>query len=270
MITPRMCFVLLYSEDVFNLSRNFKLQKVGNTEWVIENYDFNEMSKSIDELIILNINKNQKPISKKFITNISPLIEKSLMPVGIGGGIKNYETAKFYFDNGADKIIINSNFFQNDTNFIQKIINQYGSQSVVASIDYKKQGLKNAEVYIDNGDKKLGISLFDAIRKIEVLGAGEILLNSIDRDGVGYGYDIETLKEVNKITSLPIIPCGGADNYHHLLEGIKTSFLYAVSTSHIFNFMGDGLKETKKLLIKEGYNFINWDYSTLKISNENK
>tara|TARA_X000001036_G_C20631126_1_gene787252 strand:- start:815 stop:1288 length:474 start_codon:yes stop_codon:yes gene_type:complete len=154
MISPRMCFVLLYSEDTFNLSRNFKLQKVGNTEWVIENYDFNEMSKSIDELIILNINKSQRPVSKQFIKNISPLIEKSLMPVGIGGGIKNFETAKFYFDNGADKIIINSNFFQGDVSFIEQIVNQYGSQSVVASIDYKKQGLKNAEVHTDNGEKK--------------------------------------------------------------------------------------------------------------------
>ena len=231
-----MCFVLLYSEDVFNLSRNFKLQKVGNTEWVIENYDFNEMSKSIDELIILNINKNQKPISKKFITNISPLIEKSLMPVGIGGGIKNYETAKFYFDNGADKIIINSNFFQNDTNFIQKIINQYGSQSVVASIDYKKQGLKNAEVYIDNGDKKLGISLFDAIRKIEVLGAGEILLTSVDREGTGKGLDVELLREVRNSISISIIIHGGVGSFEDLYDAFNNHQADAVCVASLFHY----------------------------------
>ncbi len=270
MIAPRMCFVLLYSEGVFNLSRNFKLQKVGNTKWVIDNYDFNEMSKSIDELIILNINKNKNMNFENFINDIKPLIEKSFMPVGIGGGINSFQTAKYYFDNGADKIIINSEFFKNNNKFINKIVDKYGSQSVVASIDYKNQGLVNAKLFIDSGKKEIDLNLKDAIKKVELLGAGELLLNSIDRDGVGYGYDIETLQEVNNITNLPIIPCGGADNYLQLLEGIKTNFLHAVSTSHIFNFMGGGLKETKELLIKQGYNFVNWDYTNLKFINEKK
>jgi cyclase len=270
MITPRMCFVLLYSEGVFNLSRNFNLQKVGNTSWVIDNYDFIEMSKSIDELIILNINKNKNADHKNFIKDIKPLIEKSFMPVGIGGGIKDFDTAKYYFDNGADKIIINSEFYKNENNFIEKIVERYGSQSLVASIDYKNKGIDDAELFIDNGKKKIIKGLKEAIKKVETTGAGEILLNSIDRDGVGYGYDLLTLKEVNGITKLPIIPCGGADNYLHLLEGIKTDYLHAVSTSHIFNFMGEGLKETKQLLINEGYNFVKWDYSNLSFKNDKK
>ena len=154
MITPRMCFVLLYSEGVFNLSRNFNLQKVGNTSWVIDNYDFIEMSKSIDELIILNINKNKNADYKNFIKDIKPLIEKSFMPVGIGGGIKDFDTAKYYFDNGADKIIINSEFYKNENNFIEKIVDRYGSQSLVASIDYKNKGINDAELFVDNGKKK--------------------------------------------------------------------------------------------------------------------
>ena len=91
MITSRLCFVLLYSENKFNLSRNFNLQKVGNTRWVIENYEFEEMSKSIDELVILNISKNNSYNFDEFISDLKPLIAKSFMPVAIGGGIYNYE-----------------------------------------------------------------------------------------------------------------------------------------------------------------------------------
>ena len=270
MITPRLCFVLLYSENTFNLSRNFNLQKVGDTNWVIENYDFAEMSKSIDELIILNISKDNNYNYDQFISNIKPLIEKSFMPVAIGGGITNYEVAKKYFDNGADKIVINSSFHRNQNRFINKIVDYYGSQSLVASIDYKKQGLENAEVFINGGIEKISKTLKNTIKIVEDVGAGELMLNSIDRDGVGYGYDIQTLKEVNEVTSLPIIPCGGADNHIHLLEGIRSNFLHAVSTSHIFNFMGEGLKETKNMFIEKGFNFIKWNYKNLKINEKKK
>tara|TARA_B100000965_G_scaffold400913_1_gene423697 strand:+ start:1066 stop:1869 length:804 start_codon:yes stop_codon:yes gene_type:complete len=265
MINSRLCFILLYCDKKFNLSRNFTLQNVGDTEWVIGNYEFNEMSKSIDELVILNISKNDQHNFDEFILNIKPLIERSFMPVSIGGGIKNFEIAKKYFENGADKIIINSAFHRNENNFINKIVDSYGSQSLIASIDYKKQGMQEAEVFIDCGQMKLNKNLKDTILEVEKIGAGELMINSIDRDGVGYGYDLKTLREINDITSLPIIPSGGADNHIHLLEGIQSNFLYAVSTSHIFNFMGEGLKETKNTLIEKGFNFINWDYSTLKI-----
>ena len=140
----------------------------------------------------------------------------------------------------------------------------YGSQSLVASIDYKKTGINDAEVFINSGQEKINDKLEDVIRKVEKLGAGELMLNCIDRDGVGYGYDFQTLKEVNEISKLPIIPCGGADKLYNFLD-IETKFLHAVSTSHLFNFMGTGLKETKDMLIEKGFDFIEWNCSNLKI-----
>ena len=146
MISPRLCFALLYSEENFNLSRNFNLQKVGDTNWVLENYEYEEMSKSIDELTILNISKNTSHNFEQFISDIKPLIKKSFMPVAIGGGVYNFDVAKKYFENGADKIIINSAFHNNTNKFIDKIVDVYGSQSLVASIDYRKEGIKDAQV----------------------------------------------------------------------------------------------------------------------------
>ena len=127
MISSRLCFALLFSEGKFNLSRNFNLQKVGDTKWILENYEFEEMCRSIDELTILNISKDNRYDYDEFISCIKPLIKKSFMPVAIGGGINNFDTAKKYFDNGADKIIINSAFHKNTNEFINKIVDVYGS-----------------------------------------------------------------------------------------------------------------------------------------------
>ena len=191
MITPRLCFVLLYSENTFNLSRNFNLQKVGDTNWVIENYDFAEMSKSIDELIILNISKDNNYNYDQFISNIKPLIEKSFMPVAIGGGITNYEVAKKYFDNGADKIVINSSFHRNQNRFINKIVDYYGSQSLVASIDYKKQGLENAEVFINGGIEK-GLELAQNYTANDYHKPTDEVRDDWDWEGIEQDMDIFT------------------------------------------------------------------------------
>ena len=83
---------------------------------------------------------------------------------------------------------------------------------------------------------------------------GELLLNSIDRDGLGYGYDYETLKEVRSICDLPIIAAGGADNYIELVKGIESNYLNAVSTSHLFNFIGKGILQTREEMIKMNAN----------------
>ena len=162
------------------------------------------------------------------------------------------------------KIVNILNFTHNESNnqrYYNYIIGKWLRRYIMAF-------LNNAEVFINCGQTKINKSLKDTIKMVEKMGAGELMINSIDRDGVGYGYDVETLKEVNDITNLPIIPCGGADNHIHLHQGIETTFLHAVSTSHIFNFMGEGLKETKELLIKRGYNFVNWDYENLRLTNE--
>ena len=140
-----------------------------------------------------------------------------------------------YFDNGVDKIVINFSFHQNPNRFINKIVDNYGSQ-LVASIDYKKQGIENAEVFINGGREKISKTLKNTIKIVEDLGAGELMLNQLT-EMVLVMDDIQTLKEVNEITSLPVIPCR-RHNHIHLLEGIQSNFLHAISTSHIFNFMG--------------------------------
>jgi imidazole glycerol-phosphate synthase subunit HisF len=255
MIKKRVCFTLLYFEGSFCISRNFNLQKIGDINWLLDNYDFENILQYLDELIILNINKNNAPLiyDKKFFDDTDKILKKCFLPVSLGGGVNNLEIAKKLFNHGADKIVLNSAFFDN-TNLITGISNLYGSQSVVSSVDYKNSGLNNATIFTKNGNQNINLSLKDCIENIQNLGAGELILNSIDRDGLGYGYDYETLKEVRSICGLPIIASGGADNHFELLRGIECEDVNAVSTSHLFNFMGEGLSQTRKEMIKNSAN----------------
>jgi len=132
MLKKRLIFTLLYQDENFYLSRNFKLQKVGNLQWLKKNYNFSLIAKSIDELIILNVSRNKNDI-KKFTDTIKKVIENCFIPVSVGGKITHLDVAKKYIDAGADKLVVNSNLF--DLSLIDKIAKTYGEQSLIGSLD---------------------------------------------------------------------------------------------------------------------------------------
>jgi len=178
------------------------------------------------------------------------------IPISAGGGIKTIEDAELLFKSGADKIILNSLLFQNPT-IVKELINSYGSQSVVASIDCKLDSGSYA-VYIKDGTLKLEVTLAEYINYLEELGIGEIILNSIDRDGTGFGYDKMLIESVNCLTSLPLIIAGGAGNESHLAECLKIDHVSAVATANLFNFIGDGLPKARENLLLNGFNLAKW------------
>ena len=251
MLKKRIIFTLLYNEGHFCLSRNFNLQKVGDVKWLIENYDFYNILENIDELMILNISKAKKGerYSEKFFNDFDNLFSKAFVPISMGGGIKNFATAKKLFEKGADKVILNTAFFNNEE-LIKKLVNTYGSQSIISSIDYRISETGNLTIYTDNGNEKIDLSISDCINYVQDLGAGELFLNSIDRDGLGYGYDFKIVDEISNICKIPLVKAGGADNHLELLKGINHKFIDACSTSHLFNFMGNGLVETRLNMIE--------------------
>ena len=128
----------------------------------------------------------------------------------------------------------------------------------LASIDYKKNNHIN-EVYINDGSNKVDMSLEDYIKYVESLKVGEIYLNSIDKDGTGFGYDFETIKTLEHHIHLPLIIAGGAGNENHLMEGLKVNGISAVATANLFNFIGDGLPNARKKIINSGENIANWN-----------
>lgn len=262
MAKPRMCFALLYADGNFHLSRNFNLQAVGNFDWLMENYEFESIARSIDELVILNVGRGEIDWPD-FIATVQKLVRQCFMPVAVGGGIRNEEQAKSLFANGADKVVLNSAFCSAPS-LVRQLVQSYGAQSIVASLDFRRNTHGETRLYVEHGSKETDQDLADGIANAVALGAGEIYLTSIDRDGTGMGYDLAALELAHAACDLPIIAAGGADTYDRLAEGIRSGFASAVSTAHLFNFMCDGLKDARQQLITDGIALSHWNFDDFK------
>jgi cyclase len=254
----RIIFSLLYDEGQFVLSRNFRKQKVGDINWLLNNYNFSDVSLNIDEIIIIDVSF-KKNINK--FCNIIKIISKQIfIPITVGGGIKNIDDAKNYLDAGADKILINKLFHINPDE-CKKIAINFGKQFIVACIDYR---IINNEIKIlyDHGTKLSETSFNNFIKKINKIGFGEIILQSIDRDGTGVGLDLSILKKIKKNNNYPVILQGGIGLPAHILSGLRKN-VDAVCTANLFNFIHNTFSDTRNLLIENKINIVEWNNANI-------
>jgi len=241
------------------LSRNFRLQKVGNLKWLQKNYNFSQIAFSIDELIILDVSR-EKNNQDEFCEHVRSLTEMCFIPIGAGGGVRDVEYARKLLHAGADKIVINS-LASTKPSSINDIASDFGQQSIVLSIDVKRSK-NDYEVWTENGSKRHHYSLKKYLDVISDFHIGELYLNSIDNDGTGQGYDHQLLEHIPDGLTMPIILAGGAGKHEHLAEGLNNQKVDAVATAHLFNFVGDGLEKARHNLIQKGFNLATWDIKT--------
>jgi len=256
MLRKRIIFTLIYNNNIFSQSRNFRLQDVGDIKWLENNYNFQNIAFSLDELIVLNASRDEKNISK-FSKCLTRLVDDVFIPIAAGGGIRNFSDAKLLFNSGADKIVLNTALY-NNIDLVSKLVNAFGSQSIIASIDYKIVNNKR-KVFNQNGQHELPLSFEQYIKYIEKLNIGEIYLNSIDKDGTGFGYDVSTINSISHLLTKPIIIAGGAGNEKHLLEGLNNKYVNAVATANLFNFIGNGLPMARNNILKRNENLAKWN-----------
>lgn len=195
---------------------------------------FNE--KEVDEIFFLDIDatKFKKEPPYELIQNIA---SECFMPFGYGGGINSLQQIERIIKSGAEKIIINTHVFQGK-NFLKEAVHQFGSSTIAVSIDVKKEFLKGNIVYVKGGTQSTGLNPVDYAKEIENAGAGEILINSIDRDGVMEGYDIELIKSISGSIKIPIIACGGAGKLSDFSLAVKQGGASAAAAGSFFVFHG--------------------------------
>ena len=157
------------------------------------------------------------------------------MPLTIGGGISSLEQVRQTLRAGADKVAVNSSAIENPQ-LISDIASEFGSQCCVVSIDAKQTGVNSYEVYTHGGKQRTGRTPADWALEAEALGAGEILLNSIDRDGMMQGYDIELMRSVTAVVSIPVIAASGAGKPEHFSQVFKEAHVSAVAAASIYHF----------------------------------
>lgn len=196
--------------------------------------------KEVDELILLDITASVEARPPAFEL-LSQTAEECFMPMCYGGGIRSIEDIRRIFSLGIEKVAINSYAFERPE-FVKEASAIFGSQSIVASIDVKKSGLLNKyTVYVKSGTKSTGIDPVAYAEKIEKLGAGEILLNSVDRDGTWSGYDIDLVKRVVNAVDIPVIACGGAGTVADLGDVIKNGGASAAAAGSMVVYQGKDL-----------------------------
>ncbi len=244
------------------LSRNFRLQNVGNLEWLKKNYNFSHISYSIDELIVLDVTRQQKNLDE-FCVALKSLTEGCFVPIAAGGGIRDIESARKLLRSGADKVVINSALFE-DNGFVEDLAGEFGQQCIVASIDIKSSPKGEYQVWSQNGMKAQEGSAKYWLEKIANDSVGEIYINSMDKDGTGQGFDLNILDLLPNGLQRPVILAGGAGNPGHLLIGLQHSRVDAVATANLFNFVGNGLKEARNTLVSHGIVLPMWDVRILE------
>jgi len=238
------------------LSRNFRLQKVGDLQWLKINYNFSQIAFSIDELIVLDVSRGSRN-EEKFRSHLRSLTEECFVPIAAGGGIRTLEQARALLHSGADKVVVNS-LVDKASDVISEIVTEFGGQCVIASVDAKKID-DQFVVFTENGSKPQATPLDQWLSNLIDISVGELYLNSIDKDGTGQGYQKELLEYLPEVMPIPVILAGGAGHYHHLAEGLTDDRVDAVATAHLFNFVADNLEKSRKSLLKNGFNLATWD-----------
>lgn len=257
MLKKRLIPVLLLQNGLLIRSELFKIhQVIGNPIYEVKR--FNEWS--VDELIYLDITREgqydlrRSDHKVKGLSNLLDILDAvsktCFMPLTCGGRIQSLQDMRLRFSHGADRITINTAAIRTPE-LITEGARAFGSQAIVVSIDALRHPDGRAEVFVGGERKPTGMRPEDWAREAEDRGAGEILLQSIDRDGTGRGYDLDLIHAVSSVTTIPVIACSGVGCYEHYADGIRAG-ASAVAAANIWHFKEQSDRGGKRALQKAG------------------
>ena len=225
------------------------LRDAGDPVEVAKIYD----EQGADELCFLDITASHE--NRDTIYDIvRKTAEVCFMPLTVGGGVSKIEHIRTLLLSGADKVSINSAAVR-DNNFVRYAADKYGSQCIVVAVDAKKNDAQNKwEVYTHGGRINTEIDVLHYVERIVSLGAGELLITSMDKDGTRSGFDNILIKKITDIVNVPVIASGGVGNLQHLVDGIKLGHADAVLAASIFHFGEYTINEAKQYMKEQGIN----------------
>lgn len=203
-----------------------------------------------DEIVFLDISATHEG-RKTMKSMIARAAEQVFIPLAVGGGISEINDFTEILGAGADKISVNSAAVK-DPGLIERAAGKFGSQCVVLAIDCKENAQGRFDVYINGGRVNTGLDLVEWAVKAEGLGAGEILLTSMDRDGTKAGYDLKSLKAVTDAVKIPVIASGGAGELSHFKDAVNLGGADALLAASLFHFGTFSIKQVKEYLRGEG------------------
>jgi len=257
---PRLIPCLLLKHGLIVRSQLFKVhQVIGNPMSTVERFS----QWNVDELVILDISKDdgghdlrRDDLQQRYAGNsaldvLREVAKVCFMPLTFGGRIRNLDDIATRLAAGADKVTLNTAALR-DPDFITRAASRFGSQCIVLSIDAARTPAGGYEVLADGGSRATGRDPADWAREVEALGAGEIFLNSVDRDGSAKGYDLDLIRRVADSVAIPVIACGGVGRYEHFAPAIPEGRASAAAAANIFHFFELSYPHAKRACIDAG------------------
>ncbi|MBP0001028.1 MAG: imidazole glycerol phosphate synthase subunit HisF [Cyanobacteria bacterium SID2] len=249
MLKIRIMPTLLFKD--FGLVKSVRFdswRRIGSVMQAVKVYNLRE----VDELVFLDISATPDDRPPDFET-VDEIADECFMPLTVGGGVRSVADVRRLLEVGADKVAINTAAVENPE-LIRLAAQQFGSQCVVVSIDAKQQSNGTYEVLAWAGTQPTGKDPVMWAKEVESLGAGEILLTSIDRDGTMSGYDLDLTQQVTGAVSIPVIASGGAGSYEDMTSVLQAGKASAVAAASIFHFTEQTPLEAKRFLKSRGLN----------------
>jgi cyclase len=221
------------------------LQDAGDPVEISRRYD----DEGADELTFLDItaSSDDRDLILHIIEEVAAQV---FIPLTVGGGVRKVEDVRRLLNAGADKVSINTSAVQNPQ-LVELASRHYGSQCIVVAIDAKRSD-NGWEVFTHGGRRATGLDAIEWARKMQSLGAGEILLTSMDRDGTRNGFDLALTRAVSDAVDVPVIASGGVGNLHHLVEGIVDGYADAVLAASIFHYGEHTIRQAKEYMAQHG------------------
>lgn len=251
MLKKRLIFILYYDNGNFYLSRNFRLQRVGDARWLVDKFRFKSIGKFVDEIIVLDVTRESRGGELKdsiLRDSVAYVMQETFVPMTLGGALRNIDQVKQCFEFGADKILFNTPIIT-EPELVRECVALFGSQAIVASIDI----CINQDEYFSRISNAgvLGVPLIEHIRRAVELGVGEIMVNSIEQDGTGTGFDLKLVEQCIGLP-VPLIVAGGAGKPEHFVNVLELDGVDAAATGNLFNFIGKGFEVVRTNLLERG------------------
>ena len=203
-----------------------------------------------DELCFLDITASHEDRGI-LLDVVQRTAEACFMPLTVGGGVRSVEDIRTRLRAGADKVSIMTAAV-NDRGFVREAAEKFGSQCIVVAIDAKRTAAGHWEIFTHGGRRATGLDAIQYAKEVVALGAGEILLTSMDRDGTKSGFDIELTRAVADAVNVPLIASGGVGDLEHLVEGVRDGHATAVLAASIFHFGEYSIREAKNYMARAG------------------
>ena len=223
-----------------------ELRDAGDPVEIARRYD----EQGADEITFLDITASSDDRETIFHI-VEQVAEQVFIPLTVGGGVRAVEDVRRLLNAGADKVSMNTAAV-NNPQLIFDAADKVGSQCIVVAIDAKQTGPEKWEVFTHGGRNNVGLDVIEWAKQIAALGAGEILLTSMDRDGAKNGFDLELTRRVSEAVSIPVIASGGVGNLQHLVDGVKQGKADAVLAASIFHYGEYTVQQAKEFMRAQG------------------